>query len=70
MVMQRVESSNVEEIGYDEENQIMNVRYKNNSLYCYKGVPQNEYDALLYAPSVGKYLHSNIKGVYPYERIE
>lgn len=68
--MQQVSSSNIAEIGYNATDQIVYVRFLNNSLYIYKGVPQMEYDGLLNAPSLGSYLHRNFKGVYPYERIE
>ena len=65
-----VESSNVESIGYDQENQIVYVRFLNGSLYIYKEVPEYEFENLLNAPSIGSYIHSNFKNVYPYERIE
>lgn len=65
-----VSSSNVESVGYDEENQILYVKFLSGSLYSYKNVNKVEYEALLNAPSVGSYLHRNIKNVYPYERIE
>lgn len=65
-----VSSSNVAEIGYDETNQEVYVRFINNTLYVYKGVPQYEFDGLRDAPSVGSYLHRNYKNSFPYERIE
>lgn len=65
-----VSSSNVAEVGYDENTQTMYVRFLNQSMYIYKGVPLNEFENLLNAPSVGSYLHRNFKNVYPYERIE
>lgn len=67
--MIQVSSSNVESVGYDEANQILYVRFLNGSTYIYKGVSQYEFDGLLNAPSVGSYLHRNIKNTYPYERI-
>lgn len=68
--MENVSSSNIESVGYDEDNQIAHVRFSNGSLYCYKGVPKHEYEGLLNAPSVGSYLHRNFKNVFAYERIE
>ena len=67
-----VSSSNVEAIGYDEANQVLYVRFiKNNSLYCYQGVPIAEFYGLQNAPSVGGYLNQNIKkGPYVCLRIE
>lgn len=68
--MQPVSSSNVAELGYDLETKTVYVRFLNGTLYIYKNVPINEYNGLLNAPSIGSYLHRNLKGVYPYERIE
>ncbi len=65
-----VASSNIESIGYDEQNEQVYVRFLNGSFYVYKGVPLHEFENLLYAPSLGAYLHRNYKNVYPYERIE
>lgn len=68
--MIQVSSSNVESIGYDEQQQVLYVRFLNGSLYIYKGVNMYEFGSLRDAPSIGSYLHRNIKNVYPYERIE
>jgi hypothetical protein len=65
-----VSSSNIESIGYDEQNDQVYVRFLNGSLYVYKGVPLHEFENLRDAPSLGSYLHRNYKNVYPYERIE
>lgn len=68
--MKSVSSSNIESIGYDEQNQIVYVRFLNGTLYCYNGVPIHDFEGLLNAPSIGSYLHRNYKNVYPYERLE
>ncbi len=68
--MINVSSSNIDSIGYDEKNQIVYVRFLNNTLYTYKGVPMHEFENLRDAPSLGSYLHRNYKNFYPYERIE
>ena len=63
-------SSNVESVGYDEQNRIVYVRFLNATVYMYKEVPLYEFEGLLNAPSVGSYLHRNFKNIYCYERIE
>lgn len=68
--MIQVSSSNIESIGYDEQGQLVYVRFLNGSLYTYKGVPLHEFENLRDAPSLGSYLHRNYKNVYPYERVE
>ena len=65
-----VSSSNIESIGYVEQNQEVYVRFLKGGVYVYRGVPQHEFQNLLTAPSLGSYLHRNYKNVYPYERIE
>ena len=65
-----VSSSNIESIGYDEQNEHVYVRFLNGTLYTYKGVPLHEFENLRDAPSLGSYLHRNYKNVYPYERVE
>ena len=65
-----VSSSHVAKIGYDDNNQILYVRFTNNTLYIYKGVSVGEFKGLQNATSIGTYLHRNIKSLYPYERIE
>ncbi|MBM7064294.1 KTSC domain-containing protein [Neisseria elongata] len=60
-------SSNLSSVAY--ENGILEIRFKNGSLYRYEGVPQTVYYELLHAPSKGRYLHSQIKPFYPYRRI-
>ncbi len=68
--MVAVSSSNVESVGYDENLQILYIRFLNGSLYIYKGVPAGEFQGILNAASVGSYLHRNVKNIYPYERLE
>lgn len=65
-----VSSSNVSEVGYDESDQIVFIRYLNGSLYIFKDVPPFEFEELLKAPSIGSHLHRNFRNIYAYERIE
>jgi hypothetical protein len=65
-----VSSSTVAEVGYENVNQIVYVRFTNGNTYVYKGVSEIEFENLKNAPSIGSYLHRNFKNVYPYERIE
>lgn len=67
--MQKVSSSNVDELGYNSLTKTAFVKFKNGSLYAYEGVSQSEFDNLLHSSSIGSYLHSNFKGVYPYKKI-
>ncbi|MDR0355608.1 MAG: KTSC domain-containing protein [Deltaproteobacteria bacterium] len=65
-----VSSSNVAALGYDEANRILHVRFANQMVVIYKGVPMGQFEGLLKAPSIGAYMHRNIRNLYPYKRIE
>ena len=68
--MHNVNSSNVAAVGYDKANLIVYVKFLNGTTYIYKGVPKAEFENLRTASSVGSYLNSYYKDVYPYERVE
>lgn len=60
--MQKVASSNIDAVGYDNGN--LFVAFHNGRVYSYEGVPNTEYLELLKAASVGKYFSNNIKPNY------
>jgi hypothetical protein len=64
-----VSSSNIAAIGYDEDNQILEVEFNDGAVYQYSGVPSSEYDGIMNADSKGKYLHANIKNRYPFVKL-
>ena len=70
VVFYPVESSNVSEIGYDVDEMNLYVRFNNGYLYWYEGVPPEVWDQLLYTESKGRFIHTNLKNIYPYGRVE
>jgi len=69
MNRQPVSSSNVAEIGYDENQRIMEVLFQSGTIYQYFDVPPQIYAELMQSSSVGSYLNSNIKGNFRYARV-
>ena len=67
--MIKVVSSNIDEIGYNKEQQELYIRFVSGSLYVYRNVPEIEFTSLKEASSHGTYLSDHIKHQYPYERI-
>jgi hypothetical protein len=65
----KVESSNIEAVGYIEDREILVVQFKSGATYQYLGVPYYMYEELLSAESAGKYLNSEVKGCYEFERL-
>lgn len=64
-----VSSSNISAIGYDADNQVLEVEFINGAVYSYSGVPSGEYESFMGADSKGKYLHANIKNRYSFMKL-
>jgi hypothetical protein len=72
-----VESSNIKSIGYDTQTRTMEIEfgkdveagYWHNRLYHYFEVPPEIHQALLDAPSKGKFLYENIAYAFTYKYI-
>jgi len=69
MERQAVESSNLASVGYNPESKILEVEFKHGGIYQYKGVPKDEYDALMNAESHGKYFAANIRNDYDFIKL-
>lgn len=66
-----VESSNIKSIGYDEIMNILQVEFKNGSIYNYFDIPKIIYTNLINAESHGKYLDKYIKkSGFKYEKVK
>ncbi|MCY4227842.1 MAG: KTSC domain-containing protein [Gammaproteobacteria bacterium] len=65
--MQFVDSSNIESIGYDSENQELHVRFlQPGETYVYYDVDEWVFEEFLQADSKGVYLNTNIKKRFQY----
>jgi uncharacterized protein len=64
-----VESSNIESIGYDSKSQTLEIEFLNCSIYQYFDVPEHVFNELRSANSHGKYLNTNIKGIYRFSKV-
>jgi hypothetical protein len=64
-----VSSSNISAIGYDADNQALEVEFSNGAVYSYSGVPSGEHEGFMNADSKGRYLHANIKNRYSCVRL-
>ncbi len=69
MKRESVSSSNLASIGYDSENEILEIEFKHGGIYKYCDVPETEYEALMSASSHGKYFSANIRNDYEYQKI-
>ncbi len=62
-------SSNIAAIGYNEDNQVLEIEFNNGSVYQYSDVPSSERDGIMSAESKGRYFHANIRERYPYVKL-
>jgi hypothetical protein len=70
MKRESVESSNLASVGYDADNQILEIEFHHGGVYQYSSVPQYVYKELMEADSHGKYFSSQIKNIFNYKRIK
>ena len=60
-----VNSSMIGAYNYDQEMQVLHVRFKSTGeVYSFQGVPPDKAKGLGEAPSAGKYFLANIEGQY------
>ncbi len=64
-----VKSSNLASIGYDAENEILELEFKHGGIYQYFDVSESVYEELMNADSHGKYFSANIKNDYEYQKM-
>ena len=69
MQRQAVESTNIKSVGYDPEDEILEVEFHSGGVYHYVGVPPAVYEGLLAARSTGRYFGDFIRLRYPYEKV-
>jgi len=62
-------SSRIASWGYDSEHRTMEIEFVSGGVYQYSDVPLAIWMDAQQAPSAGKWFDSQIKGVYPYQRL-
>ena len=56
-----VKSSQISQVGYVAEDRTMYIKFRNNKLYSYHPVTQEQYDEFKKSDSIGSYFHNNFK---------
>ncbi len=65
-----VESSMITSMGYDFQQAILEIEFKSNGqVWQYFDVPESLWYEMESASSVGKFFHSNIRGIFTENRI-
>lgn len=66
---EKVESSNIEEIGYHRATSTLRIIFQGNRAYDYPMVPEPEFKKLMAAESKGKFFNSRIKPMYAHATV-
>ncbi|PPQ16059.1 KTSC domain-containing protein [Bradyrhizobium sp. AC87j1] len=70
MEFEKVRSSTISTVGYDDAEKVLGVQFRNGSEYHYLAVPKALFEGLRAAPSVGSYLNKYIKEAgYQFRRV-
>jgi hypothetical protein len=70
MRRERIASSVIYAVGYDEKEKILEVEFGLGRVYRFAKVPRKEYEALLRAPSAGRYFNTVIRKKFRGRKVE
>ena len=69
MQRKQVESSMIKSVGYDENNLILEVEFKNGKVFQYLGVKPMVFEEFSTSGSIGKNFHRMIKSKYDFKEV-
>ncbi len=64
-----VESTTLATVAYDEARELLQLEFYSRAVYLYFGVPAAVHQALLGAPSKGRFFNQTIRGRFRYCRV-
>jgi hypothetical protein len=64
-----VESTTLATVAYDESRKLLQLEFCSQAVYLYFGVPAAVHQALLGAPSKGRYFNQTIRGRFPFRLV-
>ncbi|MEG4344529.1 KTSC domain-containing protein [Microcoleus sp. A003_D6] len=70
IAMMSVDSEMARSIGYDEEEQVLQIEFSSGSVYQYSDVEPEIWESFQDADSTGKFFNSEIKGYYSSRRVD
>ena len=69
MCVDTVASTTLVTVAYDETQKLLQLEFCSQAVYLYSDVPATVHQALLGAPSKGRYFNQTIRGRFPYRRV-
>jgi hypothetical protein len=68
--MAYVQSTALEQVSYDERAHTLRARFRESGrIYVYRDVPQELYDGLIFADSLGAFFNRHIRDRFRYEEV-
>jgi lysyl-tRNA synthetase class 2 len=68
--MAYVQSTALEQVSYDEDAHVLRATFRRSGrVYAYKDVPQELYDGLIFADSLGAYFNTHIRDRFDFEEL-
>ena len=69
--MERVafRSKDIALVGYDDEDNTLELAFRSGCVYHYRAVPKNIHETFLSAPSLGIFFRDHIREVYSCEKV-
>ncbi|MGS0497609.1 KTSC domain-containing protein [Pseudoalteromonas sp. S1727] len=65
-----VNSDAFSHVGYSTINKVLDLKFESGSVYRYYNIPILVWDELYYSTSMGKFFNNNIRGQYPFEKLD
>ncbi len=62
-------SSTIKKMDYNEETKVLTITYMTNKKYEYYNVPAEVWESTASVDSIGRFVGSNIKGIYEYKQV-
>lgn len=69
MRRERVESSVIRSVGYEQETATLEIEFHGDRIYRYFAVPKAVFEGLVGAESVGAFFNEKVRDRYPEERV-
>ena len=67
--MPTLQSLALKSVSYDDVHHVLRATFRDSGrTYVYEGVPQELYDALLFADSIGAFFNAHIRDHFPYHQ--
>jgi KTSC domain len=64
-----VESTSLASMGFAKEARVLEIEFRSGAIYRYFDVPQNVFEELKRAQSIGRYFAQSIRGKYEFQRV-